>query len=279
MRIGRLVALAVLGLAFWAAPAAAQPVSQTEAALPPVELGIKYRLSLMVSGGLDLDVLGEVVTPGLSCNATEGHQGPDACNQQSRIFELNSTLRYPNVYATVPVRFHASAGFGIFQRQELIVQVSRNRSTAEPDIRIGRALSGEGDRDLRATFTNYEDFSIEGGIRHYFRAAGRSKKYVNLTFGRRTVEAISADIFAAGTDSDLGTVRFYDKATRKTAAVVFGITYEPRGPLGLFLEAGFRWTEKLARNDDDLGPLGLGAINDSSFRLFMPANFGVVVRF
>ncbi len=279
MRVGRLAALVLAGVAIAAAPAAAQPVSNTEAALPPAELGIKYQLSLMVSAGLDLDVLGEVVTPGLSCNATEGHEGPDACRQQSIIYEVTGTQRYPNVYAAVPRRFHASAGFGIFQRQELIVQVSRNRSTAEPNIRIGRVLSGQGDRDMRATFSTYEDFSIEGGLRHYFRAAGKSKKYVNLTFGRRTTEAITAELVATGTDANLGTVRFYDKATRKTAAIVFGITYEPRGPLGLFLEAGFRWTDKLPRNDTDLGPLGLGALNDAGSRLFMPANFGVVLRF
>jgi hypothetical protein len=278
--MGRLVgrSLTVLGSLLVASVAAAQgPPPGDQVALPKTELGIKGRLSVMASGGLDLDVFGEVVTFGLSCDNTLT-TGPTACNQQPRIIQVDRIAHYPDVYVSVPKRLNASVGFGIFQKDELIVQVSRSSSAAEPGIRIGNLISAQGTRPLNATFTTYQDTSIEGGLRHYLKAVGRSKSYVNLTYGRRMVEAITADLIAAGTDGNVGTVRFYDKATRSTAAVVFGITFE-KGMIGAYLEAGFRWTAKLVGQDGDLEPLAISVINDTGQRIFMPANVGILFRF
>jgi len=158
------------------------------------------------------------------------------------------------------------------------VQVTGSRASAAPGISIGRFLSAGGDRPLRATFNSYRDQTIEGGLRHYLRPASRSKSYVNLLFGRRTVDAITATLEAGGTDGGFGEVRFYDKATVNTAAVVFGITYE-RGPVGIFVEAGFRWTAKLRQQDADLEGLGVPMINDTRARIFMPASAGLLWRF
>jgi hypothetical protein len=270
--------LAVCGSLLVATVAAAQgPPPGDPAALPPTELGIKGRLSIMASGGLDLDVFGEVVTFGLSCdnNLTTG---PTACIQQQRIIQVERVSHYPDVYVSVPKRLNASVGFGIFQKDELIVQVSQSRSAAAPNIRVGNLISAEGNRPLRATFTTYEDRAIEGGLRHYLKATGRTKSYVNLTYGRRMVEAITADLLATGSDGNVGTVRFYDKATLSTAAMVFGITIE-RGLIGGYLEAGFRWTPKLVRQDDDLRPLAIETINNTGPRTYMPVNVGLLLRF
>lgn len=270
--------LLLAGVVGLASVAAAQgPPPKDPASLPPTELGIKYRLSLMASGGLDLDVFGEVVTFGLSCTNDQS-DGPTSCNQQTRIVQVDQQLHYPDVYIRTQRRFNASAGFGIFQKDEIIVQVSRSSSAAEPNIRVGNYISGEGTRALRGTFTTYQDQSIEGGLRHYLKAVGRSKSYVNLLYGRRRVEAITADLIAAGSDGNLGTVRFYDKATLPTAAVVFGATYE-KGIFGGYVEAGFRWTAKLVRQDGDLSALGVEMINDTASRIFMPANVGLLIRF
>lgn len=276
-RIASVGLLAGLCLSVAVGAQAQGPPPGPVAALPPVELGIKYRLSVMVSGGLDLDVFGEVAVPGVSCDVTVT-EGPTACNNQARIVQSSRALHYPDVYVATPKRWHASVGFGIFQKDELIVQVSGNRATAEENIVLGEVLTGAGNTPLRATFTTYEDLAIEGGWRHYFRAVGRSKSYVNLLYGRRTVEAITADLIAAGADGDLGTVRFYDKANLKTAAIVFGVTYE-RFPIGIFVEAGFRWTARLARQDADLSALGVPTFNDTGSRIFMPANVGLMLRF
>ncbi len=269
----------LLFVCLWVAtPAVAQvPPQGPVASLGPVELGIKGRLSLMVSGGLDLDVFGDVVVPGVSCDPSVSDV-PSACNTQTRIMQVERPRHYPDVYVSTPKRWHASVGFGFAQKDELVVQVSGNRSAAEQNITIGELLSGEGNRPLRATFTSYEDLAIEGGLRHYFKAVGRSKSYVNLLYGRRKVEAIAADLIATGNDGQIGTVRFYDTATLNTAAIVFGVTYE-RYLVKIFVEGGFRWTAKLPQQDDDLRQLGVDMINNSGARIFMPASAGLLLRF
>lgn len=278
MRIARIAAAAAVAVIGLAGPAGAQtPPPGPVAELPKNTLRIKHHLTLMASGSLDLDVFGDVITVGLSCNGTDT-DAPDACNKQTRLIQVAELRHYPDVYVAVPKRWHASLGFGIFHKDELIVQVSGSRSNAESGITIGRFVSASGDRPIRATFTTYKDQTIEGGLRHYFKNVGRSKSYVNLLYGRRKVEAIAADLIATGPDGNFGTVRFYDTATVRTAAIVFGVTYE-RGPAGIFLEAGFRWTAKLKQQDDDLTALGVPMINDTRSRIFMPASVGLLVRF
>ena len=59
---------------------------------------------------------------------------------------------------------------------------------------------------------------------------------------------------------------------------MFGVTYE-RWHMGVFIEAGARWTPRLVRNDNDLRPLGVEMINNTGARIFMPANVGLMLRF
>jgi hypothetical protein len=273
IRIGLLAALLCFGMA---APSLAQSGQPSTAELPQNVPRIKGHFTFMVAGGLDLDVFGDVVTIGLSCDPEPDME--TSCNQQTSLIQVSDLLHYPDVYRSVQKRWQASAGFGIFNKDELIVQVTRSRAPAEASIGLGRFQSAEGDRTIRASFGTYEDQTIEGGLRHYFRTVGRSKSYANLLYGRRKVEAISAVLTADGLDGNFGLVRFYDTATVNTAAVVFGITVE-RGPVGIFVEAGFRWTAKLKQIDDDLAVLGVSMINDTGSRIFMPASAGLVLRF
>jgi hypothetical protein len=253
----------VLGCLLLAAPAWAQVETPQAAVRSGTDAGIRGKFSLMASYGLDLDVFGEVLTVGLGETPT-------------RAAVVSDVVPYPKVYVSTPQRQSVSAGFGVFQRRELIVQYTRTKNVADPTV-VGEVLTLSGRSPLRATFSSYEDMSIEGGLRHYFKATGPSRKYVNLLFGRRTVEAISARLTGTTADSDFGVVRLYDKATVPTAAIVFGITYE-RGPIGIFIEAGARWTQRLPRQDDDLRPSGLELINNTNSRIFMPASIGIVLR-
>jgi hypothetical protein len=254
----------VLGGLLLAAPAWAQVETPQVAARPDAELGIRGKFSLMGSFGFDLDLFGEVLTIG---------QGGDPA---TRIVQVSNVVPYPQVYVSTQRRQSASAGFGVFQRRELIVQYTLTENTADPS-RVGEVLTASGRGPLTATFSSYKDQSLEGGLRHYFKAIGPSRKYVNLLFGRRTVETMSAHLTGTAADSDLGVVRLYDKASVPTAAIVFGITYERRH-VGIFIEAGMRWTQRLPRQDDDLRPFGLEDINNTASRVFMPASIGIVLR-
>ena len=220
-----------------AAPAWAQVEVPQAAARPGADRGVRGTFSLMASYGLDLDLFGDVLTPTLGETPT-------------RIVQIPNQIAYPQVYVATPRRQIVTAGFGAFHHRELIFRYSRTQNAAEP-VTVGEVLTVSGRRGLTATFASYKDQSIEGGLRHFFKATGPSRKYVNLLFGRRKIEAISARMTGGTEDSDLGDLRLYDKASVPTAAVVFGATWE-RGFVGVYVEAGIRWTQRLPRQDDDL---------------------------
>jgi hypothetical protein len=246
-----------------AAPAGAQVQVPQVAARADVDQGIRGTFSLMGSYGLDLDLFGDVLTAGVGETPT-------------RIVQVAEAIAYPQIYVATPRRQIVTAGFGVFQRRELIVRFSRTENAAEP-VRVGDVFTASGQRTLTATVTSYKDQSIEAGLRHYFKATGPSRKYVNLLFGRRKIEAIAASLTGGTEDSDLGTLRLYDAATVPTAAIIFGATWE-RGFVGVYVEAGIRWTQKLPRQDDDLRADRLEGINNTGSRTFMPAAIGIVFR-
>jgi hypothetical protein len=246
-----------------ATPAAAQTETPQLVAREQPDLGIRGKISLTAAYGLDLDVFGEVLMPGLG-------------ETPARIIAVANAVPYPTVYVATPRRQLVTLGFGVFQRSELIARYSRTRYAAEP-ASIGEVVNISGRGPLVATFSTCSDTTIEGGLRHYFKATGPSRNYVNLLYGRRSIEAISARMTGNFVDSDLGAIRLYDAATIPTAAIVFGVTYE-RGRLGIFVEGGVRWTQKMSRQDDDLRPLGAEVINNTGARIFMPLNVGFVFR-
>jgi hypothetical protein len=110
---------AVAAAVIWALAGIVSPaLAQTGQAGPAATLAmnearIKHRFTFMGSGGLDLDVFGEVVTLGLSCDA-EDADSPNACNRQFSLIEVRNPQHYPDVYRTVQKRWQASLGFGIF---------------------------------------------------------------------------------------------------------------------------------------------------------------------
>lgn len=246
-----------------AAPAWAQVEVPQAAAKAGADRGVRGTFSLMAAYGLDLDLFGDVLTAGVGETPT-------------RIAQVANALAYPQIYVATPRRQIVTAGFGVFQRRELIVRFSRTENAAEP-VTVGDVLTISGRRGLTATLTSYKDQSIEGGLRHFFKATGPSRKYVNLLFGRRKIEAISARMTGGTEDSDLGNLRLYDAATVPTAAIIFGATWE-RGFVGVYVEAGIRWTQKLPRQDDDLRAHRLELINNTGSRTFMPAAIGIVFR-
>jgi hypothetical protein len=260
------IGLTTVMLVAVATPARAQVAAPQVAARPNADVGIRGKFSVMAAYGFDLDVFGELLT------VDNGGFG----DPLTRIVNIQKQIAYPDVYFSTPQRQMVSAGFGVFQRRELIVQYSRTENRAQTTT-VGDVQTASGTRPLMGTFTTYKDESLEGGLRHYFKATGPSRKYVNLLFGRRKIEAISASMAGAGADADLGVLRLYDAATRPTAGIVFGITYE-RGLVGIYIEAGVRWTQRLVRQDDDLRVHGLEEMNNTGSRTFMPASIGIVFR-
>lgn len=264
-------------LLVWSSVAAAQARPSDATIIKPIETGVKGDLTLMVSGGFDLDFLGEVLGYGVSCDP-DVTEGATACTQQTRILTVDRLVHWPDAYSSLPRRATATLGFGIFNKDELIVSVSIGRATGVQNLRVGEVISLEGRRNMNVAFSEYKDRTIEGGLRHYLKAVGSVKGYVNLTYGIRQIEAITGTFTGSGNDGNVGTLRLYDKATLPTAGIVFGAAFE-RGRIGFHIESGFRWTRRMTRQDDDLRPIAMVDINNTAQRVFLPANLGVVFRF
>jgi hypothetical protein len=262
----RSVTCAALLLAGAAVPAAAQVAVPTAAVKPGTDVGIRGKFSLMGAYGFDLDVLGDVLQAG------DGSLG----DPPTQIVVIEQPVGYPSVYFSTPRRQLITAGFGVFQRRELIFQYSRTEYAAEPAT-VGEIGTASGVRKLTATATPYIDEAYTAGLRHYFKATGPARKYVNLLYGVRKIKPIGALITGGTEETDFGDLRLYDAASVPTAAIVFGLTYE-RGFVGIYIEAGAQWTQRLPRQDDDLRADKLEFINNTGSRLFMPANIGIVLR-
>ena len=247
------------------------------AIIRPVDTGVKGDFTLSLSGGLDLDFLGEVLGYGVSCDP-DVTEGTTACSQQTRILTVDRLVHWPDAYSTLPTRATATIGFGIFNKDELIVSVSMGRGTGVQGLRVGEVISLEGRRGMNVGFSEYKDRTFEGGLRHYLKAVGPVRGYVNLTYGIRQIEAITATFAGSGSDGNVGTLRLYDKATLPTAGIVFGASFS-KGIAGFYVESGFRWTRRMVRQDDDLRPLAMETINNTTQRVFLPANLGFVIRF
>lgn len=250
-----------------AAPARAQqPTPPPGAFLLPQETlkGIKHHASFMLSGGFDLDVIGNVVEGAL------GQQG-------STQIAVTQSLPWPDVYVAVPKRVEFVAGFGIFQKDEIIGRVSRTTYTADPVEKAGNYAGPGQAGDVTLNATPYRERSWEIGWRHYMVVKPRAKQYVNIVYGVRTVDPISVDFRAAEPVGHLGTLRAYGQSRPKTFGLELGLTFEA-GHVGVFAQVGARFVQRLQQQDDELAGWKLEAVNDTGTRFYMPLQFGLLLR-
>jgi hypothetical protein len=263
------IVFAGLGLA---APARAQaPAGGQLPPAAPIELkaqdavpGLKYHASFQISTGFDLDVLGNIINGALGTIGT------------SQI-AIRQARPYPDIYVTVPKRSQVTAGFGVFQHDEIIGRISRATYTADPLTDAGNFAGAAGNETVAVAFSPYREKTWEVGWRRYFVMTRRAKQYANFLYGVRTVDPISGVFSVSGPEGTLGTARMYDRSKLKSFSLEVGLTYE-MAHAGLYVEFGGRWQQKLKRIDDDLAVWGLQEANNTGIRFYMPLQFGVLFR-
>ncbi len=245
--------------------------SAQQAGLPPpapnkiaeqAQFSVKHHFSFFLSGGWDLDVIGNLL------KQTEG-----SFNGQQVIIEPPQTA-YTDIYVATPKRGEAAVGFGISKRSEIVFRVSQARYQSSP------AAIGAPNDALTVSMTPYREQSLELGLRHYFATGRTFRRYANFMFGQRKIDALSGTFTGDPTfltDPNIGVLRLYGASTVPSISLEFGQTYETKH-IGIFLEGGMRWQQRLNRIDDDLTPLGLQLANNTGGRLYIPLQFGVLFR-
>jgi hypothetical protein len=254
--------LALLLFCSTAAPVYAQaPKPLVLTAANPFK-GVKHQISLSLSGGFDLDVIGDVVNGGI------GSQGDDAQ------LAIRAPQPWPEVYTSVPKRPELTIGYGFGQKHEVIVRLSRAHYTGEP-FDAGNFVDRTGDRPLAVAVSPYDEKSWEIGLRKYLKMTRRVKQYFNVVYGNRMIEPMQAALLVDG-EEPLN-FRLYDRSKVKTFGLEVGLTIE-RGHAGVFVQVGARFVRRMKRNDEDLAVWDLQELNNTGVRFYMPLQFGFVVR-
>jgi hypothetical protein len=247
------------------APAFAQPAPQAPVRLTVADpfQGIKKQVSLSLSGGFDLDVIGSYA------NGVLGRQGDAQV-------AIRQAVPWPDAYVAVPKRLEFVIGYGFAQKDEVVLRLSRAVYPASRTADVGNYVDDAGEQVLTLDVSPYKEQSWEIGLRHYMTMTRRAKQYVNIMYGNRMIDPLAAT-FRLGTDNSLGTFRFYDKSTVKTFGLEMGLTIE-RGRAGAFAQVGARFVRRLKRNDEDLAPWAMEFANNTGVRFYMPLQFGVLFR-
>ncbi len=218
------------------------------------------RKHLIVWGamGLDLDVIGDVTS-----QAVGTIRGTGVGVQ---------TTAYTDVYVRTPRRRYLGVGYGLFKKAEVFARYTEADNPASTVV-VGQF--GISSNTFGIAFDNYKDRMVEFGIRKYIATPKSSREYFALTGGMKTVEPIGITMQAPG-----GNVRteLYSKSHMLSIGVEVGISLEFH-KIGVFAESGMRYQKRLTRNDTDLLQYGLDGLNDTGIRIFMPANFGLLIRF
>lgn len=210
-----------------------------------------------LGGALDLDVLGEVTSA--------------AAGKIRGVPTVLQGTAYPDVYVRTQRRVSAGAGIGIFKKTELFARYTAASNPAST-VEIGQYGSA-GTFPVR--FDNYRDRLIEIGLRKYIATPRSSRQYWGISYGRKTVEALSVTLQAPGGNID---VPLYAKSVVPAIGMDLGVTWEFKH-IGVFGETGFRFQKRLKGDDSGLALYGLEDFNQTGFRLFIPATIGLHVRF
>lgn len=246
------------------ASAHAQTATQEPTATSRTDIGTKRKLvgrgHIVVwgSGGLDLDVIGDV---------TGG-----AVGTVRNTPTLVSPTAFPDVYVRTQRRRSAGIAIGIFDTVEVFGRYSDTNNPAATVI-IGQF--GSSTTTFPVAFDNYKDRAMEFGLRKYLGASSHTREYLAIFGGIRTVDPINLTLQVPG---GAVTSALYGRSRVTTYGADFGITLE-FGRVGLFVEAGMRYQPKLVRDDSMLALYGLEDLNNTGIRLFMPTSAGLLVRF
>lgn len=240
-------------------------LSSTQAIAAGPEAG---RLSFSVLGGIDTPVSGDV------------HDGaivdiPDLGPLNPALSGVNAQLRigsrsHEQVYdmATV-VGFNLT--WGLSDRVELFGEARETRASAGT-VQVGEAFVPALNTALPVygTFSRYEAWSAEVGVRWFFMEANYARPYVGARIGGTETDDIEATFAVPAADILIPDAPFYEKKWRLSGGLDVGVHIPFNERVSLNAETGVRWVDDLRGDDSVIGGLGLAGINDTGRRISVP---------
>lgn len=240
----------VLGVVCAAVLMAAPAAAQSE--------GVRGKTSVTIAGGLETTASGDLHEAG-----------------RGTVLALPASVdarTFNDVYKT-GYRFGVGLGYGVTDAVEVIGQVSFARAEAE-ELQVGTV----GGLALNGLFADYEDLTVEGGLRWHLAPDSAIGPYVNLVGGIRRVEAIPSTFSVPAAGVVLRDTPFYDTSTVPLFGGDFGLRFRINEALSLGAEAGVRWQG--GPNDlEGLAGTGLENLNDVGSRWSVPVSAVLTIRF
>lgn len=202
----------------------------------------------------------------LSGNINSGAIG--TLNDQVTVILPNS---YEKVYGT---GFHLRFGGGYLIDEVTEVRATFIYQSLEADL---TPMGDIGVSRLYGQYDPYRTWALDGGLRRYFDVNPVVRAYTEGTIGVGFIKEMDVVLSAPAINLTQRATDFYDA----TAAVSFGgnvgLLWQASNRVGMYAQAGLRWTSGLSAIDD-LGD-GLETINDDSSRWTMPVVIGMRARF
>lgn len=171
------------------------------------------------------------------------------------------------------LRVGGGIGFGVTDYIEVIGNVSYARGTADV-LQVGTVAG----LALNAEFEDYEDLTVEGGLRLHLPTSGPLDPYINLVGGVRRVSAIPATFTVPAAGVTLADTPFYDDSNVPVFGGDVGVAFKLNPNVSLGAEVGLRWQGKLT-DLEGLRGTGLENLNDVGQRWSVPVSAVLNVRF
>jgi len=248
------LSLGVVSLAAAQTPAA--PRARTATA--PARDVSGPRWSAEVGIGFDNSISGNINSSGIG-----------RLQGQAAVVTKNS---YESVYGT---GLHLRFGGGYKLDDTMEVRATFSFQSLDADL---TPMGDLGVSRLYAQYDDYQDFTLDVGLRRYHRRSPKLQTYAEATVGLGFINDLNVVLVAPGANFSDYNSDFYDQTTAFAVGANAGVLYETSPRVGVFAQLGVRWVSGMAAVDGLQGT-GLETINDKSGRWTIPFLVGVRVGF
>ena len=158
------------------------------------------------------------------------------------------------------VSYDLAATYDLNRDTTLIGRVGFSEAEGEA-LKVGEVHDGTGNEDLFAEFSDFEQVTLEGGIRKYVggwhNPIGGFRPYVGATAGFTHTDDVVLSQYSSGTILPQGSndQLYIDGGWSPTASGVVGAEWQVGGRSAIGVETGLRWTDNydtLSKSDDIL---------------------------
>jgi hypothetical protein len=182
------------------------------------------------------------------------------------------TNQYEEVYGT---GLHFRVGGGYMLNPSTEARVTLSVQALDSDL---ATLGDYGASPLYGDFSDYENTSLDFGLRRYGRVNTALRPYAEGLIGIGVINAIDVEFAAPQANLTTDANNFYEQTTAFTWGVNAGLLWDISSRLGGFAQLGLRYVSGLADVDNIVG-VGLDSINDDSSRWTLPFVVGARVGF